>query len=241
MDRETFNHTFSYSILEGIVNGSVYTDNANDPGCAVFQLSNGIHHLIGDPGLAHMVQPLMEQQLTGKSPFVLFADEKWETAIDGWGQHKKKIIRTGFMFDQGVFDQLALPQIPPGYTLGPIGENQIKESTQYPEKFFDLYWEGTENFLEKGIGLYLADSKGKVVCEAVSAYCTNDYGDPDIFTDIDSRGNGYGKMVVHAFIRECLKRGRHPKWECDEENAGSQKLAESLGFYKIGKHPLYVC
>ncbi|MBW3625470.1 MAG: GNAT family N-acetyltransferase [Armatimonadetes bacterium] len=44
------------------------------------------------------------------------------------------------------------------------------------------------------------------------------------------RGRGYGKSVVSAATEAALQAGRIPVYSCDEHNAASRRLAESLGY-----------
>jgi RimJ/RimL family protein N-acetyltransferase len=240
IDNEKFNFTFSYSLADKIVSGEIWVDDVDQPAQAIFKLSNGIHHVAGNR-ISHVrVLKWIKEHRKETSSFVLFADEGWEEFIDKEELHTTKIQRVGYKFDKGRYDKLKAYTIPEGIRLKRIESSLISKSKQYPEKFYKLYWEDKENFLSNGVGFGLINNKDEIIGEVVSPYWAGGYGDPDIFISEDHRGNGYGTMLARAFIDECLRAGVSPKWECDVTNIESQKLAERLGFIRIGSHPLYV-
>jgi len=99
------------------------------------------------------------------------------------------------------------------------------------------FWDSKENFLNKGFGYFVKDNEN-VVSLILSASVTDMEAEIEIYTDEAFRGRGYAKQVAIRYIRECLSRGLHPKWDCDSKNEASFRLADRLGFQKIEEYPL---
>jgi RimJ/RimL family protein N-acetyltransferase len=61
----------------------------------------------------------------------------------------------------------------------------------------------------------------------------------DVVTSAEFRGRGLAGVVTREFIKECLRRGVAPTWDCFDYNAGSVKLAEGLGFVEARRYDFY--
>jgi len=79
--------------------------------------------------------------------------------------------------------------------------------------------------------------------DGVLVSCTDAPGMPymsDVVQEIgintlpDYRGKGYATIACQGSINEILKSGKIPQWSTDVTNIASQKLAEKLGFVKLG-------
>ena len=55
----------------------------------------------------------------------------------------------------------------------------------------------------------------------------------------EHRKRGVAKALASAFVKQCMKCGLVPHWDCVESNKGSICLAESVGFKKIKERPFY--
>lgn len=58
----------------------------------------------------------------------------------------------------------------------------------------------------------------------------NCFDDVGIVTAPDHRGKGLGRAAVAHFVRQQHDRGRLALYNCDVDNVGSDRLADSLGF-----------
>ncbi len=56
------------------------------------------------------------------------------------------------------------------------------------------------------------------------------YGDIGVLTHADHRGKGLGVAAVSALCERLIGEGLEPLYRCDEENAASMRLSESMGF-----------
>ena len=63
--------------------------------------------------------------------------------------------------------------------------------------------------------------------------------DIGVETAEECRGKGYGRLVSAAMVKETLRRGKIPVWDCDTRNEASMRLACSVGFKIVGTHQWY--
>ncbi|MGB5953702.1 MAG: GNAT family N-acetyltransferase [Ornithinimicrobium sp.] len=59
------------------------------------------------------------------------------------------------------------------------------------------------------------------------------FDDVGVITRTDRRGHGLGASAVAAYTRRCLTAGRIPLYNCNDENIGSARLAEAVGFRAV--------
>lgn len=245
LNSQKFNHTFSYSVIEGKVAGNIFVDNQETPKTVVVEIFNGIHHLFGSWSnieFNHTLSTWIEKNTKNRSkPFVLFTRPEFEPVIDEWNTSFLKKMRSSLKFQRDLFLAKETPNLPDGYKLCKIDEEMINKSVVYPPRFYEVYWGNVDKFLKYGFGLCLLNEKDEIVCEATSPAVGNSKVDIDIFTSENVRSRGLGKAVAYYFLTHLLENNlTPPDWECDEDNEGSHKLAESLGYVKTGKHPLYI-
>jgi RimJ/RimL family protein N-acetyltransferase len=80
---------------------------------------------------------------------------------------------------------------------------------------------------------------GKVRSYATILRSSDEAWEIAVSTEEPYRGRGYAKSVVSAATEAILQAGRVPIYSCDEFNAASRRVAESLGFRKYADD--FVC
>ena len=65
-------------------------------------------------------------------------------------------------------------------------------------------------------------------------YMSDEVQEIGINTLPDYRGRGYATIACQGSVNEILKNGKVPQWSTSITNIASQKLAEKLGFIKLG-------
>jgi predicted GNAT family acetyltransferase len=65
-------------------------------------------------------------------------------------------------------------------------------------------------------------------------YMSDEVQEIGINTLSNYRGRGYATIACQGSINEILKNGKIPQWSTSITNIASQKLAEKLGFVKLG-------
>lgn len=93
---------------------------------------------------------------------------------------------------------------------------------------------GTRGMLEEGV-VAGAIVDGALVAIAYTAALTPRHADISIVTLEDWRGNGFATVAAALVAQQVQAAGRTPVWSTGEDNFSSQRVAEKLGFAKVGR------
>ncbi|KKB72827.1 MULTISPECIES: GNAT family N-acetyltransferase [Bacillus] len=230
--------TFAHAIADGIIDGKMYADHSVSPRSAVFQTPSGIYHLAGSPPESKRDEwhYYLKEQRNGRR-FTVFSDSaEWDAFLtDGLDNTIKQMKRIVFSFvkepEHFVKDA--------GAACVMFSEEDLNESVLFNEQYADEYWGGADNFLKKGFG-FKAVCGNRTVSECVSIFRSDRFAEIDIATDPDFRGRGYAALCARAFISYCKEHRMKPRWDCDQQNTASIRLAEKLGFRPLKNYSLYV-
>jgi RimJ/RimL family protein N-acetyltransferase len=233
--------TFVYSILDQLIEGTVYTDTENLQ-TLLFQTKSGIYFVAGDSIHTVLDDQLVccfQQSIEQKKRFTLFSySEQWNIKIEQLlNDQLRKLERYTFTFDESLYDSREEREVP-NFEVMPITHHHIKNAQAFSYAYYDEYWDSTANFLENGFG-YCLVLQEQIVSEAVSIFKSNDFAEIDIMTDSNFRGQGLAGRVAHIFIDHCLANQLKPCWDCDVSNTASMYLGTKLGFTTPQKYAIY--
>ncbi|WP_145320042.1 GNAT family N-acetyltransferase [Paenibacillus xylanexedens] len=107
------------------------------------------------------------------------------------------------------------------------GEKRYNNSTFLKDKI-SHFWTTIDDFLQHGFG-YIAVHNDEITSVCFSAFIADQTHAVDIETVEVYRRRNYGGMVAKAFVEECSRVDVHPYWDCSPDNAGSIRLAQSVG------------
>ena len=86
--------------------------------------------------------------------------------------------------------------------------------------------------------LCLGAYEGSILVSCTDApgmpYMSDEVQEIGINTLSDYRGRGYATIACQGSVNEILKNRKVPQWSTNISNIASQKLAEKLGFVKLG-------
>lgn len=232
---------FVYSILDRIIEGTVYTDTAAFQ-TLLFHTKSGIYYVYGDISKTAVDQQLSYcflESIKQKKRFTLFSSTaQWDTKIEQlFDGHIRKLERYTFSFDVNMYNQRERSE-GHDYEVQPITEHLIKNSLEFGQAYYDEYWESPAHFLEKGFGFCLVHHH-QIISEAVAIFKSNDYAEIDIMTDPNFRGQGLASIIAETFIDHCLAHAIKPCWDCDISNTASIYLGTKLGFTKPQKYSIF--
>lgn len=91
------------------------------------------------------------------------------------------------------------------------------------------FWRDADQFVRHGAG-FAVHADGAIASLAFSAFVTARQLELGIETLPHHRGRGLAAHACTALIDHCLERDLEPVWACRAANAGSMRLASSLGF-----------
>lgn len=233
--------TFVHSILDRMIEGTVYTDTVPYQ-TLLFHTKSGIYYVYGDESktsidhqLAYCFQQAMEQQ----KRFTLFSySEQWNIKIEQLlNDQLRKLERYTFTFHENIYNHRE-KHGERDYEVKSITEPLIKNSLEFDQTYYEEYWDSTSNFLKNGFGFCFVH-KEQIISEAVSIFKSNEYAEIDIMTDSKFRGQGLASSIAEAFIDHCLVNQLKPCWDCDISNTGSIHLGTKLGFTTPQKYTIY--
>ena len=207
-------------------------------------------YLAGNPMDEDFVQGLvvlLEGELLPKLPgshdptLVIYPDSPaWIDALEARlaAYRPLRLFRSLHRFDPMAFEQCTreLEALPPEYTLLPV---DAQVCGRFPELAFayELLWGGVQNFLAHGFGCcVLADGELASACD--TPFCAGGRAEIGVETKEAYHRKGLARQACTAFIRECLRRGLEPVWECWRENEASLSLAKRLGFEWLEDYPV---
>ncbi|MBK3497138.1 GNAT family N-acetyltransferase [Viridibacillus sp. YIM B01967] len=234
--------TFVYSVLDNIINGTVYAD-STDFKSLLIQTDSGLYYVAGDPTVAAFLKSLVrifETSVDQGKRFTLFsATTTWNQTIENQFDKKvKKIERYAFCFDINVFKTRKMSNSSE-YYITKVNQHHIEHCLEFDRNYYDEYWDSTNNFLQNGFGFCVKD-KERIISEGVSIFKSNNYAEVDIITDLKYRGKGLANIVAEKFIDYCLSQNIQPRWDCDTDNIASIKLSSKLGFKDPQEYAVYI-
>ena len=100
------------------------------------------------------------------------------------------------------------------------------------------FWPNARTFLAHGGGVVL-ERAGEVGAIAFVSYRWDEQVEIGIETHPDHRRRGLARGAAATMIRTVLASGATPVWSCREDNTGSMRLAQSLGFVPVSWAPYF--
>lgn len=100
------------------------------------------------------------------------------------------------------------------------------------------FWPDADAFLAHGGGM-VVERTGAVGAVAFTSYRWDQNVEIGIETAPAFRRRGLARVAATAMIRAVVSDGLTPVWSCREENVGSRRLAQSLGFAVTTRTPYF--
>ena len=227
---------YPLSVLQGIQKGEIFVDNNESPDTALIWHYCGFANILGDYDERFIEETIkmMHNPLEGHSGRMALQaenDRRLEDMImknPSISRHERYVF--SFIEEKDTISNTSLPQL-----------KEIKADN------FELikgrivptfFWESKEEFTRNGFG-YCMINDGKMLACAFASGVSKEYVDIGVETAEECRGKGYGRIVAAAMVKEILRRGKTPVWDCDTRNEASMRLACSIGFEITGTHPWY--
>jgi RimJ/RimL family protein N-acetyltransferase len=233
-------HLASAAVLDGNSPGRVFVDDAARPRSA-FMLSPEGCYLAGDPDdrtfNRALNQGIVERRELGDEVRVIclvLHPESWRrrlpTILDPREPMEER--RRHYVCRDLAFDWEA--SLPEGYAVRRIDRSLLGDpDLTVPEHvtgWMANNWGSVERFLEDGFGF--ATVRGSEVTSWSLADCVSGEGcEIGIRTAPDHRRRGLGGAAAAAAVDDALAHGfAMVGWHCPEENVGSIRTAEKVGF-----------
>ena len=230
-------NVYPLSIADGTQTGEMYVDDLEKPTAALFWHYCGFANIAGKPDEAffNSVLRFMHSPTQEHSGRLALQTEKNALLDEIMRRDEQVRIGERYVFELSNAD-ITLPGL------------HDAELCMIDEGNYDLIsgrivpgfsWKSKEQFLTNGFGVCIMKN-GRVLACAFSSAVSEKYVDIGVETAEEARGRGFGKAVAIAMVKESLRRGKTPIWDCDVKNEASKRLALSAGFEISGIHPWYI-
>ena len=236
LDHIRIEKVYPLSILEGIQKGEIFVDDDEIPTVALIWHYCGFANILGayDERFIEETMKMMQDPPEGHSGRMALQTEN-DCRL------KEMILKTPKVvgYERFIFEFTREK-----YIVTQTQGTGLKEITADNYELMKgrivptFSWENKEEFIKNGFG-YCLIRDGQMLACAFASGISKDYVDIGVETAEECRGKGYGKIVSAAMVKETLRRGKIPVWDCDTRNEASMKLACSVGFEIAGTHPWY--
>lgn len=252
-----FNNLFVRAVIEHMVSGKVYVDNALDVKTAYIVHPYGMTLLLGDSDNGDFNQQFRKYSLNidGKRDsfeWMQTYPKSWDNKLKNLfgaqlipsGKNISKIengiielnTRVNFKFDKAAYLTNKVDSYGQNIEITQTDRQMFRQmkGTVVPKSF----WDSEDDFFTNGIAYSLL-YKGELASMSFSSYKFGDQIELGIETNPEFRGKGLAKIVCSALIDYCIEKNYEPIWACRKENIGSYKLALKLGFKPTLELPYY--
>lgn len=239
---------FAAVVVDGLTHGELWADRETDPRAFHAHHPCGMSLLWG-PRLGEVadvvVHRIRDRAARGQGEW-LQIDPRWHALdwdamlgavpLEAAAAGAAAVRRTRLNF---AFDTAGVPA-----RLGAAGDGTtVRRATEadfawpggtVPERF----WPGAGAFLAHGGG-WVAEVDGAPGALCFAAMTTGDDVEIGIETLPAFRRRGLARVACAAMIDDLVATGRTPVWSCREDNVGSVRLADALGFTVSRRLPYF--
>ncbi|KQY44564.1 GNAT family N-acetyltransferase [Cellulomonas sp. Root137] len=232
---------FARAVVDDVVDGSVWVSADVGVGAAHVIHSYGMSLIWGervDDAFEELVSRLVEGTYWTRDEW-LQVDPRWahlpwreRLGIDSVDEH----VRVNFDFDRDQFLAGGVDTATSdSWTLRPAtAADFARPGSVIPVEF----WRNAEQFLANGGG-WVAERDGAFGAMAFSSFRSGSQIELGIETAPDARRQGLATAVARRMITDTLLQGLTPVWSCRASNAGSYRLARTLGFVPVREIPYF--
>lgn len=116
------------------------------------------------------------------------------------------------------------------YPVQEITENNFESFSVFDLDIANKFWSSKEDFLNNGFGFFVTAEDNKPVSVCYAACVASGQAEIDIATLKPYQQKGLAKTATEKFVEHCIDNNVTANWDCFEDNNGSLKVAEQVGF-----------
>ncbi|HYH84637.1 MAG TPA: GNAT family N-acetyltransferase [Pyrinomonadaceae bacterium] len=233
------------AVIQRRQRGQVFADRRESPASAFVVTNFGFALYLGDEGKVEFDEGLARLLAAGdafRPSYLLWyaPPALWQAGLDALGSdlvRRRERVRFEFREERAAWLSERV-ECPDGFELKPLSAELIPKTEKFGVKLDSRFWASAADFVENSLGVCLLKD-GEVASLCYAAAVADGLAEVDVVTDAEFRGRGLASVVTRQFIKECLRRGVAPTWDCFEYNAGSMRLAEKTGFVESRRYALY--
>jgi len=249
-----FDYSLSiHALIKGNNRGHIFVDDVEQPRTALALTVEGTL-LAGDdtnPTTNEALRRLFKESIfTGK----VFVEDDWSMTLavhpQHWAAKLAQLIPTHQPDVLPRYHYLCREvklnwrhHLPEGYTVHQIDRALLENpALTIPAAIFEkipTYWGAVDHFLAKGAGFCVVH-QNKAVSWCIADCAAGSQIDVGIMTAPAYRRRGLAAVAAAATVEHCLSHGfTSVGWHCEQENVGSWKTAEKVGFQRTREYVYY--
>jgi GNAT superfamily N-acetyltransferase len=242
---------FCMAVLAGIYPGKVFADDPEQPHAAFVNMKKVWCFLAGEPDHTAFNQGLNEaisqrHNIDPGTHALLFTCHPQD-----WGGHLATVCaphqltpvpRRHYVCYELGYDWRT--HVPPGFSVHRLNEALLKQpGLEIPQDVQEIAQEwrtiSDDRFSDLGF-VAVHDASNKIVSWTTIDCVVDGVGDAGLFTEETYRRCGLATSTTAAAIEHGLSNGlKAVSWTCAEENVGSIRTAEKLGFERGDDYTMY--
>jgi RimJ/RimL family protein N-acetyltransferase len=231
-----------FAVIDGTVQGNIWVDNLSSPKTA-FAITPEAQYLAGDPHNSNFNRTLTAWYASRPHVELIYDSPAWEAQFDSLlaGKFARKSPRLYYSFKTPHMSHWR-ESLPAGFAMLPVDREfldrtHLKNVEEVSSRTED--WGPVDNFLEKGFGFCLVHEDA-IVSRCIADNVSVPACEVGIGTAEGYRRKGFAALTLAATVEYCLSAGLiRIGWHCLENNTGSWKTAEKVGFELTRRYPHY--
>jgi GNAT acetyltransferase len=128
--------------------------------------------------------------------------------------------------------------IPEGYYLKRITKEEMPLLAVFNLDLENKFWKSEEDFLQNGFGYCMFSALHEPASICYTACIAGNVAEIDVATLQPYQQKNLAKKVVYEFLEHCIENNLIANWDCFEDNVGSLKTANSLGYKRVFEYKL---
>ncbi|WDV47971.1 GNAT family N-acetyltransferase [Clostridiaceae bacterium M8S5] len=231
--------------------GQIFVDNINKPETACIYNKTHLYFAgkenndeFNDSMIEYILEKLFPAMKEAEEiDFLIGYDENsaWEKVLSDKLRDKHYLgveRRRHYMFNEFNNVDLSLPE---GYEIRKIDKElidnkKLENIDEIIEWTHTEAWTGIDDFLKNGFGFCIIKDDD-IVSWSLADFIVDDKAEIGIETDESYQKKGFATKVVTECIKHCLSEEiKDIGWHCWDDNIGSQKTAEKVGFKLTRKY-----
>ncbi|WP_430787014.1 GNAT family N-acetyltransferase [Virgibacillus flavescens] len=246
------------AVIEGNNPGRIFVDNIDSPKTGLIWLGNndGFFFISDEKNKSFnnhindfidtVIFPQAKKLKLNK--FIAIGNHsRWENTIEKIFEHRhmQKSNQYVYTLTESRYKNTNERSINQEYTVFKVSKDLFEnsdnalENIEFLHSTLSEFWSSPENFFQKGIG-YCIVYRNKIVSLCYSGFAAENVHGIGIETLEDYQGNKLGQKVAHCVVKEFVRKGIIPYWDCEEVNKPSNIIAKHIGLEKDFNYLVYI-
>lgn len=238
---DNIHNVFVYSVIEHKQQGKIFVNNRNNPTAGLVMNKGGCYYVFGDVSDDVFNESLVEylRDPSNHTNFfdLYFSSNEWLNLLKHSLEGNVVLLKRNHYILEEVHKIVQDLEIFDGFQLKRIDDKLFNQYREQIDHSYSHLWGSSDKYLENAFGFCLLNN-GEFASVCNTFYIDGKYIAPDIITLNEYRNKGLATKVCSYFIMRSKELGLTPYWDCDAGNEASNRLAQKLGFRKVGDVPI---